>query len=324
LGTFAITAAVVLLPACASKKPASQDLPPYGATAAYEQGLTPEEYEGSIGEARLEKFVAMYRLLAESEARARSLERRLAEVEPGAGLPPATPPGGASPLTEPEAGGSAAVTAPPPPPGELTTVVLPDDQQLVVTALREELVAERAKRDELQAELNRMRAETSAGPYEREQDVALQKAEQEIATLQSALRQEGQARDELQREYEALRAKVRSQGGEAAAIAENASLREQIARLKAEQEQEIASIRQDLEASRQREAELKATLAATEAADAAASETRVAELEEENRTLRSQIEQERQRAQELEAKLKVATRVSDLIFRLEKQEQQAQ
>jgi predicted RNase H-like nuclease (RuvC/YqgF family) len=303
-------------------RPKSPELPLYGTTAADAEGLTPEAYQASLGAARLEKFITMYRLLAQTESHVRDVESRLAAYEPAS----ARMPGEVTEFGEgtvAHARGGAAPPIPPPSPGGLATMVVSDDQQLVASALRDELIAERQKRDELQAELTRLRAETSSGPFERGDNAALQSADAEIATLKNALRQEGRERDEMRQQYDALRAKVRSEGGSAAAIEENAGLREQITKLKVEQQQQVDSLRRDLEASQQREQELKTTLASAQETRTTASTGEVVELKAQNDTLRVQIAEERQRSQDLETKLKAAMRVSDLIFRMEKQEGQA-
>jgi hypothetical protein len=321
LSTVVISTVVVLLPGCAWIRARSPELPFFGTTTADAEGLTPEAYQSSLGAARLEKFITMYRLLAQTEAHARELESRLAVYEPV----PVRMPGGEAEFEAGTGGGArggAAPPIPPPPPGGLATMPLSDDQQLVASALREELIAERQKRDELQAELTRLRAETSSGPFERGDNAALQSAQAENAALKNALRQEGRERDDLRQQYDSLRAKVRSEGGSAAAIEENASLREQLAKVKVEQQQQVDSLRRDLEASQQREQDLKTALAAAQESRPAASGTEVVELKAQNDSLRAELAQERQRSQDLDAKLKAAMRVSDLIFRMEKQQGQ--
>jgi len=324
LCTVAITAAVLLLPACASKKDVDLDQPPYAIPVAEEEGLTPEEYKRSLGAARMEKFVAMYRLLGQSEVRVHDLEVQLGIVAPDRVKVSVMEPGfeegiSGEPGLYEEPGMGPVGMAPEPIAGGLTTVVLPDDQELVLTALRDELMAERAKRDELQMELDRLRTESSAGPFERGQDVALQRAEEEIGALQSALRQEGRSRDELKRRYDKLRSQLESRGSEAVAVAENAVLREQISELKLAQQAEAERLKGELTASKKREEQLKAALESAQSGTSGVSLAGYEVLEAENVTLRIALEDEQERSKALESKLKVAMRVSDLLFRMDSQ-----
>jgi len=300
LYTVAISTTVILASGCALMERNGLDVPLYGPTAADTEGLTPKDYEGSLGAARLDKFVAMYRLLGQSEARARNLETRLAEAEAelarvqGQRVSEEAEP-------QPEIEAVSEPSLPSPPPGGISTVVLSNDQDLVVTALREELAAEREKRDQLQAELDRLRSETSAGPFERDDDVALQRAQQEIAGLKNALRQEGEARDEALRQYEDLQARMQNQSGDDAALEENAKLRAQIGRLNQNSRQEMNSLQQQLQGSMQREQQLRTQLAAAQQNenDGAAS----LEQQQEIDSLRTELQGSVQREQNLKTQL---------------------
>jgi len=317
LRVFAITA-VLLLPACGAKKPERVPLAADALARADEQGLNPRTYQKSLGSARTEKFVAMYRLLGETEVRASELEQRLgaAELELAELRGEAPPPHLASrPTSKPDDEGTA-VGAPveSPVPGEIGNQ---EAQQMVVAALREELLSERAKRDNLQQELDHLRTEASSGPFERGSDPALTAARKEINGLKLALHQESRTREELRKRYEALRAATRKKGGNAAVAAENAALRGEISQLKQRQNDGLDSINRDLKASRKHEEELQAALVRAQTAGEQA--PKAGQLSKENETLRAEVEQQRQRNKTLQAKLKVAMRVSDLIFRMQGQ-----
>ncbi len=105
----------------------------------------------------------------------------------------------------------------------------------------------------------------------------------------------------------------------------------------------MESFNRSLAASQQRTADLERQLAASQAAAAAAaagaaanpapgqpvpvaapSEGETASVRAENSALRARLDEEHRRTEELAAKLRVATRVTDLIFKMQAQQAQAQ
>ncbi len=196
-------------------------------------------------------------------------------------------------------------------PGTHSTGAGTGSPQLLAT-LRDRLVAERERRVQLEHELARLREETSAGPFENKQQVELQKAQKEIAQLRESLATERRAREKIQRDYEALQAQLQKS-------APASSESEEIAALKERQQRVLAAIKRDLAASQQREQELREVLAATQGADAVPLAEAITNLRAENAAFQARLEEEHRRNRELSAKLATAMRVTDLIFRMQRE-----
>jgi chromosome segregation ATPase len=187
-----------------------------------------------------------------------------------------------------------------------------DDSAALVAALQAELDSERRERAQVESELEQLREETSVGPFDSAPQKALEEARQRIADLENALNQERQARDALATEYEKLRARA-----EAPAPEEDSALQAEIEQLKAEQQRVLANIERDLEASRKREKDLEEALAEARRNQQGASPEVVNSLKADNAALQARLDEEHRRNQELSAKLKMATRVTDLIFKIQ-------
>lgn len=272
----------------------------------------------------------------------------------GAAPPPASPDTASSPtapLRTASDGGEAAPQAskpespaPAPPtsasvaPSAATTGTLPGagsqpggaatDQRLGlaqkrIAKLEQQLATELKRRREVEAEMNRLLQETSAGPFERADNVVeahlreqLDRAQREIADLRSTIRSERRERDEFERRYAALQAQMQAQAAAPPAAASGAS-HEELEALKERQRRVLASIRQDLESSQQRERELRESLEQSQSTDGVALADAVTTLRSQNSALQLRLDDEHRRNRDLSAKLQLATRVTDLIFRMQ-------
>lgn len=287
------------------------------------------------------------RQLGAAERRVRDLEAQLAardrEIAAVRGeLAEATQGGGAAPL-DPTAPSPAPAPQPVPPnarapheapgPPALPPVdarAIPQPQPLAaaesaplvaaqqqIAALQARLEVEVQRRQKVETEMARLLKETSAGPFERADDTVtrhlqqeLTGARQEIAELRTTLRTERRQREDLERRYAALQAQVqRTDAG--------GTESEEIAALKARQRRVLASIQQDLEATRQRERELRDSLAYQNGGDAVSLADAVSGLRAENSALQRRLDEEHRHNRELQAKLQTATRVTDLIFKMQ-------
>jgi chromosome segregation ATPase len=210
-----------------------------------------------------------------------------------------------SSLTEAQAAAAAAISA-----GD-------DGAKQRIASLTVELNDERTKRVDAEEQLNKLREETSAGPYESANAAALQEARTEIDRLQRELSNERQARADLESRFAALTVQLEQQAAAPPPPTDNAEMRA----LQEDQNRLMAAIQQDLEASKRREEELRATIATLQSAEgegggSGALVDEVNDLEAENRALQASLDAEHERNVELAAKLEVATRVADLIFKM--------
>jgi hypothetical protein len=177
-------------------------------------------------------------------------------------------------------------------------------------AAEAQLSEERNKRSELEAELERLRRETSVGPYADSAADELRAARRKIEGLEAALASAHRARDELAAKYEALRTRL-----QAVSEQSSAALQAQVKVLEQQQREALASVEQELAASRSRETELREALAAAERGREGASWALVADLRAENAALRARLEEEHQRNVVLAGKLKLASRIAEMIFK---------
>jgi hypothetical protein len=185
-----------------------------------------------------------------------------------------------------------------------------------IAVLQTRLDGEVQRRKEVEAEMARLLQETSSGPYERADDAVgkhlqqeLDGARQEIAELRTTLATERRQRADLEKRYSALQVQVQRTAG--------AGGSEEIEALKERQRRVLASIQQDLEASRQRERELRESLEQSRGNDAVSLADAVSGLRSENSALQRRLDDEHRRNRELQAKLQTATRVTDLIFKMQ-------
>jgi len=221
---------------------------------------------------------------------------------------------------EPKPAGEAAAQAEAPAPAAVTTTT--NDERLAmaqkrVAKLEQQLALEVKRRQEVEAEMNRLLQETSAGPFERADSTVethlreeLDRAHKEIGELRTTLASERRERTELERRFTALQA----QASAAAAVGGVSS--EEVEALKERQRRVLASIQQDLEASQQRETELRQTVEQAEGENAVSLADEVTNLRSENSALQIKLDEAHQRNGDLSAKLQLATRVTDLIFKM--------
>jgi DNA repair exonuclease SbcCD ATPase subunit len=192
--------------------------------------------------------------------------------------------------------------------------------QKQIGRLEQQLAAEVKRRQEVEAEMKSLLQETSAGPFEHADNVVekhlrqeLDRAHKEISDLRTTLTSERRDRSELERRFAALQAQVQA----TAAAAHSAAPNEEVEALKERQRRVLASIQQDLEASKQREAELRQSLEAAQGPDGVSLADAVANLRSENSALQTRLDEEHRRNGDLSAKLQLATRVTDLIFKMQ-------
>ncbi|MGE0520040.1 MAG: hypothetical protein AB7P78_13695 [Candidatus Binatia bacterium] len=185
--------------------------------------------------------------------------------------------------------------------------------QRQIAGLEERLSAERRQREMVEAALARLLEETSAGPYEKSEAVErhlrrqLAGAREELAALQATLANQRRDRAALEERFNALRAEVErtaaaQDDGEVAALAER-------------QRRALASLEQELDASRRRERELRATVESSQGNGATLAEE-VISLRARTATLQRELDEQHQQNRQLSAKLQVASRVTELIFKM--------
>ena len=186
-----------------------------------------------------------------------------------------------------------------------------------IARLEVELEGERSRRVEAEEQLARLREETSAGPYDAAPSAELEAARTEIEQLTNQLANERKDRQDLERQFADLKLQVERQAAIPAPVA--AAPNPQMAELQEDQRRLMAAIKQDLEASRRRESELRETISSLEGEGGAQLTDKVRNLESENMALQSSLDAEHERNVELAAKLEVATRVADLIFKMRRE-----
>jgi vacuolar-type H+-ATPase subunit I/STV1 len=212
----------------------------------------------------------------------------------------------------------------------------------VARALRTELRLERERRSAAEEQLARLRAETSTSPYGEEPapdpeddrspaEIAdLRAAKEDIADLQLALEAQRLERERLADELRALQQSATETGARSTEARRNETqvLRSQLARLREEQEAAIDGFSRYLVETERRTAELEQQLQdaraeATALAQAPGGDASTVAVRAENAELRAQLEEEQQRTEALAEKLEVARRVTDLIFKMQAQEEAA-
>ena len=190
-----------------------------------------------------------------------------------------------------------------------------------IATLERQLVMEVKRRQEVESEMTRLLAETSAGPYEQAQNVVekhlreeLGRARKEITQLRTTLVGERRERDDLERRFAALQAQVETAAKTAPA---GGVSNEEVEALKERQRRVLASIQQDLAASRQHEAELRQALEESQGPNGVSVADDVSNLRAENSALQLRLDQEHQRNRDLATKMQLATRVTDLIYKMQ-------
>lgn len=232
-----------------------------------------------------------------------------AAAQPDVEHPPAAPAGPSA---------AAPVPAPGAPAGTAVEQRLANAQRRIA-ALQKQLTLEVKRRQDVEAEMSRLLQETSAGPFEHADDVVekhlreeLARARKEVSDLRGTLITERREREDLERRYAALQAQTT-----ATAAAGSGAPSEEVEALRERQRRVLASIQQELEASKQREAELRQSLEGSQGSNGVSVADEVANLRSSNSALQLRLEDEHQRNRDLSAKLQLATRVTDLIFKMQ-------
>jgi len=181
-----------------------------------------------------------------------------------------------------------------------------------VAGLHAELAEERRRRQAAEMQLERLRRETSQAPFGAPTvpEAAFLAAKQEIVYLRQALAEEKVARQRLAEDFGTLQRELarRPAGDDKAADSRSAQLEDRTG-------DAAASFQRTLAATEAETAALDRELAAA----AAEADDDVSAVRAENTLLRQRLEDQRRRTQDLAAKLKLAVRVTDLIFKLEAQ-----
>lgn len=191
------------------------------------------------------------------------------------------------------------------------------EAQRQIASLESRLDTEVRRRQQVEHEMQRVLEETSSGPFERSGNVVdqhlreqLASAQREIGDLRATLATERRERSDLERRFSTLQAQLERSGH-----SEGDS--EEVAALKERQRRVLASIQQDLAASQQREAELRSALEQSSGSDGVSLADSVTSLRAENAALQRRLDDEHRQNGELAAKLKLAGRVTDLIFKMQ-------
>lgn len=191
------------------------------------------------------------------------------------------------------------------------------DARQQISTLETRLDSEIQRRKQVEGEMAKVLEETSSGPFERSGNVVdqhlreqLATAQQEITELRSTLANERRDRTDLERRYAALQQQLEHAGRG------TGSDSEEVAALKERQRRVLASIQQDLAATQQREAELRSALAQQDS-DGVSLADSVTNLRTENAALQRRLDDEHRQNRELASKLKLAGRVTDLIFKMQ-------
>lgn len=201
------------------------------------------------------------------------------------------------------------------------------EHQATVERLQTALTQEQQRRQEVETQLARLKEETSTPPYAQNNaaDAELSAAKQQVAELRAALDEERSARERLAQDFRALQRRTASADAGADSMnAENADLRLRLQQLQEEKQNLTQSFNRSLAESQQRAADLERQLDQTHSGAPSNVETdgAAAGVQAENTALRSRLDEEHRRTEELAAKLKVAMRVTDLIFKMQAQQTQ--
>jgi hypothetical protein len=255
------------------------------------------------------------------------------QAAPATASPPAAQP--QPPAPPPAAAGAHSDTPPAPPapigadasapapatgaPAESAVEQRLANAQKRIAALQKQLALEVKRRQDVEAEMSRLLQETSAGPFEHADNVVekhlreeLARARKEVGELRAALLTDRHEREELERRFAALQAQTT-----AAAAKNDGAPREEVEALRERQRRVLAGIQQELEASKQREAELRQSLETSQGAAGVSVADEVSNLRAANSALQMRLEDEHQHNRDLSAKLQLATRVADLIFKMQ-------
>ncbi|HEX7410045.1 MAG TPA: hypothetical protein VF515_20695 [Candidatus Binatia bacterium] len=197
-----------------------------------------------------------------------------------------------------------------------------------MAGLRAALADEQQRRKQVETELARLKEETSAPPYERSGaiDADLAAAKQEVAQLRTALEDERAARERLARDFRALQERaVTERTATEAASRDTPQVRTRLQELEEEKQNITQSFNRSLAESQHRAAELERQLALTRSTSGPSpGDGDAASVRADNTALRSRLDEEHRRTEALGAKLRIAMRVTDLIFKMQAQQAQPQ
>jgi predicted RNase H-like nuclease (RuvC/YqgF family) len=200
-----------------------------------------------------------------------------------------------------------------------------EQQHAATTArLQSALAQEQQRREQIETELSRLKQETSSPPYGdgHGSEAELTSAKREVVELRTALDQERAVRERLAQDFRALQQRADAESaGTQSANAENTELRLQLKQLEEEKQKITESFNRSLAESQQRATELEGQLAQAHTVDNAntTSAGDLTNIRAENSALRTRLDEEHRRTEELAAKLKIAARVTDLIFKMQGQ-----
>jgi predicted RNase H-like nuclease (RuvC/YqgF family) len=199
-----------------------------------------------------------------------------------------------------------------------------EKQQVATKRLQSELAQEQQRRTEVETELSRLKHETSSPPYGagHASEAELASAKREVVELRTALDRERAARERLAQDFQALQQRAdAASAGTQSANTENGELRAQLQQLQEEKQKITDSFNRSLAESQQRSTELESQLAQARTADNANTNSagELGSIRAENSALRARLDEEHRRTEALAAKLKIATRVTDLIFKMQAQ-----
>jgi len=193
-------------------------------------------------------------------------------------------------------------------------------QVALVASLRTQLSQEEQRRQSAEEALARLKEETSVPPFgPSDNPEQLAATQQEVADLRKALADERAARARMATEFHALQQRDGADANRPPeTTAESDELRGRLQSLQAEKDALVENFNRSLGESQKRVWELEQQLATARVAAAAlpadAAGDNVTAIREENTALRERLDEEHHRTEELAAKLKLATRVTDLIF----------
>jgi DNA repair exonuclease SbcCD ATPase subunit len=211
------------------------------------------------------------------------------------------------------------------------------ERAATIASLRTALAKELLRREAAETELERLKAETStpalADAPSATSAAELTAAKQEVADLRTALESEREARASLADKLEKIQQRAPSDTA-SDANPPSAEMQERLRTLESERQAAIDSFNRSLAASQERAAGLERQLAEARAANAVAATTEsaasdgagpkeLASIRAENTALRERLDEEHRRTEQLSSKLKLATRVTDLIFKMQSQQAQA-
>ncbi len=308
---LALGACLAIAPGCVARRadPVSSASVPVAGPATDVTSVVSGVYRlGQALEEERTRTTALQQQLDERTREVQALQAEVAQIR-GGGAPTAVP--AASATTAAAAAGTEAAGTPPGPPA-------PAPQ--AVAALRSELAQETKRRAVAEEELARLKHETSTSPFQKatgpeKQLEALVVVKQQVVALQGALAEERRTREQLADELRTLQARS---AGVTPAGAEDAAMRSQIEALQREKDTLVDAFDRSLAESQRRSAELEQALAAARSQPATDDGSPAGgTLRAENETLRRRLDDERRRTDELAAKLRAATRVADLIFKMQ-------